>query len=128
MDISTDKVNKLLDEIDKLKAEVKHYKHIWKKAKANYEYMFDEHAEKEKIIKQSKMFEDFIIDYALAQKRLHIYNHNHCIKHVVDSIPNEELLIVSSAFESRLKERCKDKPGLYETIMNSLEIESSIKG
>ena len=124
-----DKVDLLIDEIDILKEDVKKYKYLWKKAEANYQYMFDQHADKEIIIKQNKMFEDFMIDYALEQKRLHIHNHNHCVKKVVDSIPNDELLNVSKAFEERLKERCKDKePGTFELIMESLHINASVKG
>ncbi len=79
--------------------------------------------------KQNEIFINFIIDYALEQRRLHIHNHNHCVKKVVDSIPHDELLNVSKAFEERLKERCKDKePGTFELIMQSLNIDASIKG
>jgi hypothetical protein len=128
MNVSTDKINQLLDEIDILEKDVKKYKHIWKKAKANYEYMFEQHAEKEDIIKQNEIFMDFITDYAIAQKKLHRYNHDHCVKHVIDCVPHDQLLNVSKVFEERLKERCKDKPGTFELIMKSLNIDSSIKG
>lgn len=128
MNVSTDKINQLLDEIDILEKDVKKYKHIWKKAKANYEYMFERHAEKEDIIKQNEIYMDFITDYAIAQKKLHRYNHDHCVKHVIDLIPDNELLNVSQVFEERLKERCKDKPGTFELIMESLNMDSSIKG
>lgn len=129
MKINANDVDKLLDEIDILKEDIKKYKYIWKKAEANYQYMFEENAKNENIMKQNNIFMDFIIDYALAQRRLHIHNHNHCVKHVVDTIPHDELLNVSQAFEERLKERCKDeKPGTFELIMESLNIDSSIKG
>ena len=108
MNIDTDKVNQLLDEIDILEKDVKKYKDLYK---------------------QNKIFINFMVDYALAQRRLHRYNHDHCVKQVVDKIPNEELLNVSKAFEERLKERCKDKePGTFELIMESLNIDSYIKG
>jgi len=124
-----DKVDKLMDEVDILRADVKKYKHIWKKAEANYIYMFERHAEKEDIIKQNNIFMDFITDYAILQKKLHKYNHDHCVKQVVDSVPDDELLNVSAAFEKRLKEKCKDKePDTFELIMESLNIDSSIKG
>ena len=126
---SPEEVKELFEEIAKLKEEVKHYKRIWKKAESNYEYMFDRHKEKEKIIKQSKMFEDLMIDYCLEQKRLHVHNHNHCVKQVVNKVPDEDLQTVSAAFEARLKDRCNEKePGLFELVMQSLNIESSVKG
>lgn len=128
MNVSTDKINQLLDEIDILEKDVKKYKHIWKKAEANYQYMFERHAEKEDIIKQNETFMNFITDYAIAQKKLHRYNHDHCVKHVIDCVPHDQLLNVSKAFEERLKERCKDKPGTFELIMESLNTDSSIKG
>ena len=107
MEIKTNDVNTLLDHIDVLEKDKDKYKRLWL---------------------EEKIVNDFCIDYAIAQKKLHRHNHNHCVKHVIDSIPADNLMGVSHAFAERLKERCKDKPGLYETIMNSLEIESSIKG
>jgi len=128
MKIDANDVDRLIDEIDILEKDVRRYKHIWKKAQYNYEYMFDRHADKEIIIKQNEMLMNFMTDYALAQKALHKHNHNHCVKKVVDSIPDEELLIVSAAFEARLKDRCKDKPGQFESIMKALNLEESITG
>ena len=44
---SREGIKKLFDEIAKLQEEVKHYKHIWKKAESNYEYMMDKHNKKD---------------------------------------------------------------------------------
>jgi len=108
MKVKANDVNRLLDEIDILQKDVKKYKDLHK---------------------QNDIFMNFVTDYAIAQKKLHKYNHDHCVKQVIDSIPHDELLNVSAAFEARLKERCKDKePGTFELIMESLNIDSSIKG
>ena len=128
MKIEANDVGRLLDEIDILTKDKAKYKYLWKKAKSNYEYMFDRHADKENIIKQNEMLLTFMTDYAIFQKRLYKTNHDACVRDVVNTIPNEELLIVSAAFEARLKERCKDKPGQFESIMNALNIEESITG
>lgn len=78
---------------------------------------------------QKEIFMNFITDYAIEQKKLHIHNHNHCVKRVIDLIPKDQLLNVSNAFEERLRKRCKDKePGTFELIMDSLNIDASIKG
>ena len=128
MKIDANDVDRLCDEIDILTKDKAKYKYLWKKAKSNYEYMFDRHADKEIIIKQNEMLMNFMTDYALAQRALHKHNHIHCVKKVVNSIPDEELLIVSAAFEARLKDRCKDKPGQFESIMKALNLEESITG
>jgi hypothetical protein len=108
MNVSTDKINRLLMEIDILEKDVKKYKDLYK---------------------QNNIFMNFVTDYAIAQKKLHRYNHDHCVKHVIDSIPHDELLNVSKAFEERLKKKCKDsgEPGTFELIMESLNMDSSIK-
>lgn len=128
MKIEANDVSRLLDEIDILTKDKAKYKYLWKKAKSNYEYMFDRHADKENIIKQNEMLLTFMTDYAIFQRKLYETNHVACVKDVINTIPNEELLIVSEAFEARLKERCKDKPGKFESIMNALNIEESITG
>ena len=128
MKIDANDVDRLCDEIDILTKDKAKYKYLWKKAKSNYEYMFDRHADKEIIIKQNEMLMNFMTDYALFQKRLYKPNHDECVKDVVNTIPNEELLIVSAAFEARLKDRCKDKPGQFESIMKALNLEESITG
>jgi len=108
MKVNANKINQLLDEIDILEKDVKKYKDLYK---------------------QNDIFMKFVTDYAIAQKKLHRYNHDHCVKQVIDSIPHDELPNVSAAFEARLKERCKDKePGTFELIMQSLNVDSSIKG
>tara|TARA_R100000734_G_C3308600_1_gene99219 strand:+ start:163 stop:441 length:279 start_codon:yes stop_codon:yes gene_type:complete len=48
---SREGIKKLFDEIAKLQEEVKHYKHIWKKAESNYEYMMDKHNKKDEVLK-----------------------------------------------------------------------------
>lgn len=108
MKVNANKINQLLDEINILEKDVKKYKDLYK---------------------QNDIFMKFVTDYAIAQKKLHRYNHNHCVQQVIDSIPHDELPSVSAAFEARLKERCKDKePGTFELIMQSLNVDSSIKG
>lgn len=103
----TDKLNRLYDEIDILEKDKVKYKKLWL---------------------EEKLVTDFCIDYAVTQKKLHRHNHNHCVSKVVDSIPNENLLDVSSAFQTRLKEKLKDQPGLFGDIMNSINQETFVKG
>tara|TARA_R100001480_G_scaffold106062_1_gene108362 strand:- start:4257 stop:4505 length:249 start_codon:yes stop_codon:yes gene_type:complete len=78
--------------------------------------------------KQNELLIDLLIDYAVQQKKLHIHNHKHCLNVAVESIPREHLLSVSEAFQAELKARCKDEPKLFNLIMDSLNMDSCIKG
>ena len=78
--------------------------------------------------KQNELLIDLLIDYAIQQKKLHIHNHKHCLNVAVANIPREHLLNVSDAFQAELKARCKDEPKLFDLIMDSLSMNSSIKG
>jgi len=107
MEIKANDVENLLDHIDILEKDKVKYKKLWL---------------------EEKLVTDFCIDYAITQKKLHRHNHNHCVTKVIDSIPNENLLDVSSAFQTRLKEKLKDKPSLFDDIMNSMNHETLVKG
>ncbi len=107
MKIDANDVDRLCDEIDILTKDKAKYKELWL---------------------EEKLVTDFCIDYAVMQKKLHRHNHNHCVKHVIDNIPNDNLLDVSNAFQTRLKEKLKNKPGLFDDIMNSINQEAFVKG
>ena len=78
--------------------------------------------------KQNELLIDLLIDYAIQQKKLHIHNHKYCLNVAAQNIPKEHLLDVSDAFQSELKARCKDQPKLFNLIMDSLNMDSCIKG
>ena len=78
--------------------------------------------------KQNELLIDLLIDYAIQQKKLHIHNHKYCLNVAAQNIPKEHLLDVSDAFQAELKARCKDQPKLFNLIMDSLNMDSCIKG
>ena len=66
MKIDANDVDRLCDEIDILTKDKAKYKYLWKKAKSNYEYMFDKHADKEIIIRQNEMLMNFMTEMCSA--------------------------------------------------------------
>jgi len=121
MKVNANDVGKLIDEIEILGKDKAKYKELWEKEKAMWGGKWNKLVELENIV-------EFMMDYTIQQRRLHKHNHDHCLAKVVNNISDKDAASFLNAFTNMLEAKLKHEPDRYALVMESMNLDSLIKG
>ena len=121
MKVNANDVGKLIDEIEILEKDKAKYKELWEKEKAMWGCKWNKLVDLENIV-------EFMMDYCIQQRRLHRHNHDHCVQKVVSSLGEDNAAAFLNAFTNRLEMLLKHEPDRFELVMQTMNLESMIKG